>query len=84
MKDEFTSCRGIVYVGLVVARMVGATEWYVDDSPHLAEGRLDDLCEQARLVKTVKGPTTHSQVGSGSDRRLPPWVTNTHYGVRGR
>ena len=36
---------------------VGATEWYVDDSPHLAEGRLDDLCEQARLVKTVKGLT---------------------------
>ena len=40
---------------MVVARSVGATEWYVDDSPHLAEGRLDDFCEQARLVKTVKG-----------------------------
>ena len=30
------------------------TAWYVDDGPHLAEGRTDDLCEQARLVKTVK------------------------------
>ena len=29
-----------------------ATVWYVSDGSHLAERR---LCEQARLVKTVKG-----------------------------
>ena len=39
----------------VACRFVG-TAWYVDDSPHLAEGRAQDgdFCEQARLVKTVK------------------------------
>ena len=47
------------------------TEWYGDDSPHLAVSRVRHS-EQARLVKTVKVSITRGSTGPGSDRRLPP------------
>ena len=52
---------------MVVARIVGATEWYVDDSPHLAElhreicaGEMKNQAGEQVITQVVKSRYAHT------------------------